>query len=699
VYDIYALARKSERRTSQPIMDLLRVEQQRQALEENLQKLRQSLRYWQTFEAEYEGLKEEIQEAQPNVDKAKLEEISKSYDGEVVTEKVIRELAGLDKGSPRTGQQIIRDIERRQEYVQKNSETIQRRFFEAEAKLEEFDFAATRDSETGLPLTEILEELDDDDNVISSTLSQPEAQQSKLVETLRKAGLSEEDLAAGGESEKPLKPAITNANPLISASPSTPLMEKRASKSTSDIPHSTGDATDDHEGPDRPPLRKKSVSFAADTKAAPEVVRIDSEDGKKSVSFAEKVAVAPAAPPPDTRTVQFSPTVEEIPAAPVAPASLEMSTKAGASQADSTTQKELRNSFKPGNRVVTIGDDDEVVDDQFVLPEDEPEEDAQTRREMLNYHLNEVGHIVAEINIDQGDGDEYNDDEDDDDETSSHFTGSTYQDDEDTPYTSGLSDEEEEDEHGRSRGKVISENYRKEMLALQERLIGNMGPAPKDEELEDVDPEINPADVRRLVIRDNRNSVSSVSSENSDKKSKKRVSFAESLDVAEPETTLLKALKSLEGQNAAPVSDEVAERTAESKSVQPPAPAKVSKFKKARAAPSEDTAFADPLNLDGAADLDDAPTSPPGKILADNLIERPATTKSTAAPSEDDLDPVAERRQLAAEYYRRRNEMVRQQGGFKVNRDEDEEMGELMEERPDGKLKKVSRFKAARIKP
>ncbi|KAF2766656.1 hypothetical protein EJ03DRAFT_175247 [Teratosphaeria nubilosa] len=667
-------------------MDLLKVEQQRQALEKNLQELRQSLKYWQTFEAEYEGLKEEILGAQPNVDSAKLTKISKTYDGDLVTEQIILELSGLGKSSPRTGQQIVRDIERRQEYVQKNVEIIQRRFFNAEAKLEEFDFAATRDSETGLPLTEITEELDDDDNVISSSLSQPEVQQSRLVEALKKAGLSQDDLASG-ESEKILKPAITNASPppsVVAASAPALMIEKRA-KSTNDIPLASGEIA---EGPNRPPLRKKSVSFAADTKEPPEITRMESEDGKKTVSFAEKVAVAPAAPPPDTRSVSFSPKVEEIPVGPLGPTSPQVAAQAGAAkpEADAEAQKELRASFKPGDRVKTLDDDDDLIKEEIVAPEGESEEDAQTRREMLDYHLNEVGHIVAEMDLAEGLGDDYDelDDEDyDDDDTSSHYTGSTYLEDEDTPYTSGLSDEENEDEHGRTKGKVISDDYHKQMLAMQDRLIGNLGPAPKDDELQDIDGEIDPADVRRLVIRGENSSVSSIASDSSDKK-KKRVSFAESLDVAEP----VKAKKTLPSENATPVSDVVSERKTESNTTLPPTLMKTaSRFKKA----GEEAAEQPRVDEDGV------PLGPAGRTLAENLVERPVPEKHSKAPSPDDADPIAERRQLAAEYYRRRNEMIRQQGGFNVDREEDEALGELMEER-DGKLKKVSRFKAARLK-
>jgi unconventional prefoldin RPB5 interactor 1 len=41
--------------------------------------------------------------------------------------------------------------------------------------------------------------------------------------------------------------------------------------------------------------------------------------------------------------------------------------------------------------------------------------------------------------------------------------------------------------------------------------------------------------------------------------------------------------------------------------------------------------------------------------------------------------------------------MIKQQGGFKSTDEEEEELGGLMEEK-DGKVKKVSRFMAARLK-
>ncbi|TKA83023.1 hypothetical protein B0A55_00824 [Friedmanniomyces simplex] len=683
--------------------DLAGLEQQRQALEDSLQKLRQGLKYWQTYEAECEGLKEEILDAPPPLNDAKLIEIAKSYDGELVTEQIVLELAGLDKGTLRPFQQIIRDIEHRQDYMRKNVETLQRQFFDVENRLETFDFAASRDVDTGLPLAEIEEELDDDDNVISSRVHRADEAKSELLDSLKKAGLTREELADEWKAEQPLKPAITKASPPIPSTPALVPVSAKRTRSTSDS-NGSGDAAPGFESP-RPPIRKKSVSFTVDTKAAPEIVRIESEDGKKSVSFAEKVAVAPAAPPPDSRTVQFSPKIEEIPALPASP-DISAATKPGADETEK--QKELRASFKPGDRVKTIGDDDQAVSEDVVIPDDETEEDAQARREMLQYHLHEVGHVVAQMDLDAGDGYGDDDDDDEDDDTSSHFTGSTHMDEEDTPYTSGLSDDEDEDEHGRTKGKVLSDEYRKQMLDIQQRLIGNMGPSPQDAEVADLDPELDAKDVRRLVIRDKRSSVSSASSESSEKKSgsKKRVSFAEGLDVAEPGSPPLKAQKLVDNDAKVPVADTVAERRPSATSHSMPTkntPLKTSRFKNARSVSASEEAVASPdlaMDIDDADDLDDAPLGPPGKTLADRLVERDtSTTNPSFAPSaQSSADIVAERRQLAAEYYRRRNDIVRQQGGFKVDKDEEEELGELMEER-DGKLKKVSRFKAARIKP
>lgn len=678
-------------------MDLLNLEQQRLALEENLQKLRQSLKHWQTWEAEYEGLKEEILNASTGTitTPSQLENIAKTYDGDLVNEKEIRELSGLDKNSPRDAKQIIGLIERRQEYVQKNIETAQRQFFEAEAKSEELAFAAAReervDSDGGLPLTEIHEELDEEGNVISSHLSQPEESTSKVVESLRKAGLSEADVKRASEPKlraEDLKPAITNASPPLSTTSST--QDKRV-KTEPAVSSPVSDVS--LEDLERPSSRKKSVSFSADTKAASERPRPESEDGKKSVSFNDKIAVMPAAPPPDTRSVSFSPKVEEIPPLGTSP-ELTATTGVGTTGVRDATNQNVDS--------IQTGVTSNAVDD-VIIPDDESPEDARLRREMLEYHLNEVGNVVAQIDLD--DATMYIDgDDDDEDDNSSYHTTSEYLDDEDTPYTTGLSeDDDSEDEYGRSKRSQITPEYRKQMEELHKKLIGNLGPAPKDEEIADADPEINTNDVRKLVIRDKRNSTSSASSESSERRpgSKKRVSFAESLDVADPGSPPFKAQKLSEAENTAPVADTISERSTATSHSLPRRMSNdgVSQFKKLRAAPI--TGTDSPARGGSDLDMEDAPisgepTPPTDAIMSTTLKERTPARPTTSAPSLDDPGAVAQRRELAAEYYRRRNDMVKQQGGFKST-DEDEELGELMEEK-DGKLKKVSRFKAARLR-
>lgn len=658
-------------------MDLLRLEQQRQALEQQMQLLRTSLKYWQTSEAELEGLNEEIETHPDNLD---LVTLSKTYNGDVINEKEIRDIAGLDSPSPRGPQAVLGTVARRREYVQKNIETVQRQFWDAEAKLEELDFISVSSNRDGansdnLPLTEIHEELDDDGNVISSSLSHPEDSTAKIVDALRKAGVSQNDLNESSSSRSAIDDADDDASEGVppSLSPAIVNLDKRG-----DLPQLNGSSNANEIGSEqRPPVRKKSVSFTADTKPPPEPIRQESEDGKKTVSFNNKIAVMPAAPPADTRSVSFSAQVEEIPAERKAVSS-EAHTKS-----DEGIQADLRGTFKPGDKVHELNEDDDVVGMHVVIPEHESEEDARIRREMLDYHLHEVGHVVAQMDMEEGDMDEY------ESASASDFASSEYQD-EDTPYTSGLSESEDEseDEFGRTKKRVVSDDYHKEMQELERRLIGNMGPVSSEQDLNGLNLEIDPGDARRLVIREKRNSTSSMSSDGEKKSTgKKRVSFADALDVAEPSSPPLKAAKHEEGENAAPIAD-VHERSAPPTEGPATQDSKTSRFKKARMPPlSNDSNVSDVVMQDEAAE---------GPIMADILVERP-TPKRAAAPSDNDPDGIMQRRELAAEYYRRRNDMIRQQGGFKAPDDEDE-MGELMEER-DGKTKKVSRFKAARLQP
>ncbi|KAM0698934.1 hypothetical protein Q7P36_000978 [Cladosporium allicinum] len=692
-------------------MELTEIERQRRLLEENVQKLRQSLKHWQIWEAEYEGLKEELVATGPEeLTIEVVTDICKSYDAALVTEKEIRDLAGQagPESPPRRRAQILGQISRRQEYVQRNIETISRQFFVAEGKLEEFAFASVtasgiygdgigedddddEEGAGGLPLSEIHEELDEDGNVIRGEVRRPEETTGKVLERLRMAGLSEKDLGESGSKVEEVKLAAET-------SPTSPTQRSPAIKAMTAGSGSAKDvAVSDSEGRERPTIRKKSVSFSADTKEAPEKPRRDSDENRKSVSFADKVAVARAADPPDNRSVSFSTAVEEIPA----------QTDAGDSPSqtlpsdqvpintDPDSQKDLRAYFKPGEKVFELDDEAETTKPHIVMPAEESEEDAALRREMLNYHLNEVNNVVATMELDDPDDDEHDD---------SEYTTSEYQD-EDTPYTSGLSDSdvEDEDEFGRSKRPAVTDAYRDEMEALKARLIGNLGKVALPDEVDgnDADVELDPADARRLVIREKPSATTSDTSDSektATAKSKKRVSFAEELDVAKPPSSPPQkaATKPVVKNDTvapaiAPIVAGVTERATAASPSLPTAlpPQKLSRFKQARAAPEPDDED-DDNTTSGAA-----PTGPPGIPMADTLLERKPT--KAKAPDPDGYDPLLARRELASEYYRRRNDMVREHGGFKVQKDEDEDLGDLMEERDDGQVKKVSRFKAARL--
>ena len=82
----------------------------------------------------------------------------------------------------------------------------------------------------------------------------------------------------------------------------------------------------------------------------------------------------------------------------------------------------------------------------------------------------------------------------------------------------------------------------------------------------------------------------------------------------------------------------------------------------------------------------------------------PSTTSSTTtAPAPDTLDTELHHREVALDYHRLRNRKIHAQGGFVRDDDTDEEEFEHMQndwvvEDEDGNVRKVSRFKAARLR-
>lgn len=470
----------------------------------------------------------------------------------------------------------------------------------------------------------------------------PDSVQDKIQDMLNKAGVKMDNSDAKMDDlhertdTSEVKTVGDNEN-VASTSPTTPASHEDDVQDASSPPSP--------QRPSRPDvIGRKSVSFAKDTKPPSEPSRSSSATSNrsesKSVSFSNVVDFQP----PEEPRVSFSSVVQEID-----------------SKEDTVSPKlrDLSKTFAPGSRVIELDDDDNAVDN-VVIPDNETPEEAQLRRQMLAYSLNEVGSVVAELELEE----DYSDDEFEDDSQFDYTDGTT------------LSDVEDDDEHGRTKTRVITDEYRRRMLELEKKLdakaLTNVGPnMPDDDDM----PGPEPRHAHRLVVRDtDPDTDMSRDGAESDSSSKKSVRFADTLHVhhvdAKPSDRMQPIMSNIveSPDFAAPTSD-------------PPA-AKTSRFKAARQAAGTASKARDE----------------PRPIIMEDVMERPIvdTPRAPKAETDDDIDdPEIRQRQLASEYYRLRNSIIRnQEGGFKESPEEAYEP--LMEEK-EGRVRKVSRFRAARV--
>lgn len=251
-----------------------------------------------------------------------------------------------------------------------------------------------------------------------------------------------------------------------------------------------------------------------------------------------------------------------------------------------------------------------------VIPANESPEDAALRRQMIQYNMSEVNNIVAEMNIDEEAGDASYSDADG----------------EDVPDDSSL--DEDEDKFGRTKRRVLSDDYLAEMRALGQKLnakvIQNVGPTA-------------PPEARTLARghkKEEQPSSQSTSNGTTNEVPKspstKAVRFAEELDIQS----------------------------------NPPPPA--------NAPPSPTNSLA---------------PAPPKSIHANTIIERPYSTNSTTPAEPDEFDPALLQQEVRTEYHKMRNRMIQRQGGFTAP----EDGPEVPLTEAEGGPKKMSRFKAARL--
>ena len=515
-------------------------------------------------------------------------------------------------GKDRSANQVVDLVQRRIDYVQQNSATVEKQLDTAEKQLAGVDVLLDPgvDNEEGLPMMDIEEELDEEGNAISSSVNQTGKGAAEVVEALRKAGVQKADL------EKMLQGVGQKQTPADQA--------PQASSSSTSV------ATE----VERDPTEPLDV-----TPPKPEV----SESVKKSVSFANEVEVEPSRARAALEKDGYNEDLEAL-------------------------------NFTRGTKVIELDQDDNMVASYPIIPQGESPEDAELRRQMLQYGLSEVGQVVAELDLDNPTA-EYSDFDDDDD----------YDDE----------DEDEEDEYGRSTRSVLTDDYRQQMLELEKklgaRMLENIGPQAEDD-----DAVAQAESVRLLKVqKDDKfdDSISAVKPKAAPSPSgKKGVRFADDLDISDPPQPVRAPESSSVPTKSAPtISDVVVERPVQP--FQPPTapskPGKVSRFKSARATNQPPQMLPNPQPYEPSP----MPTGPAGRTLANTIVEKDMSSAEPAAP--DEFDPAVLNREIQAEYHKARNKFIQQQGGFKPT--EEDEASPIVEER-NGKTKKVSRFMAAKLK-
>lgn len=513
-------------------------------------------------------------------------------------------------GSDRDANQVVDRVQRRIDYVQQNSAAVERQLDAAEKQLAGVDVLLDPgvDNEEGLPMMDIEEELDEEGNAVSSSVNQTGKGAAEVVEALRKAGIQKADL------EKMMQGAGRQAAEEAKATDTAAAVEPLVVTEPASVP----------------------IEASPTTSSEP-----DAKSAKKSVSFASEVGVEPAR-------------------------------GRAALEKDGYNEDFDALNFTRGTKVIELDQDDNLVASYPIIPQGESPEDAELRRQMLQYGLSEVGQVVAELDLDQPTAEysDFDDDYDDEDEDE---------------------DEEDEDEYGRSTVPGVTDDYRQQMLDLERklnaRMLENIGPqASSDETVEQVE------SVRLLKIQKDEKFDSTIDAAKPKPPSqpgKKGVRFADGLDVSSAPQPVRAPEPAAAAKPVATIADTIVERPAQP--LQPPTapskPAKVSRFKSARNEPSA------PLPNPQAPTPQPTPTGPAGRTLANTIVERDFT--STPASEPDEFDPQVLNREIAVEYHKARNKFIQQQGGFKPT-DEDER-SPIVEER-NGKERKVSRFMAAKLR-
>ncbi|KAH6681041.1 Prefoldin subunit-domain-containing protein [Plectosphaerella plurivora] len=655
------------------------LEHHRQRLEENIEKLRKALQHWRQWDAEYEALKEEVETLPAPAAQKDLSRLRTEYQGVVIDKKEIDEIFGHVGTKP--AEQIVSLLSRRIDYVTKNLETLETQLHASEDKLAALDdFDQHVRDEEGLPLTEIIEELDEDGNVLSSRLSKPGDSTSHVREILEQAGVR--NIPPGvHDDEKPseAKPEASTTTPVTEAA-----TKKAEASPRQPAPPAAVSATPAPTTSIAPAKAKPAASPPPPAKAPISTAEKDDKPRYQSISLSDLAAEDEDGP-------------EELPAKPAR--------KKGVAFTEDTKGEEMTKS-RTARRVEeimrTAREQETLAQQTSALPEGESEEDAFLRREMLKYGMDEVGAVVAELTLEEG-----TDDEDE------GFDEVDYTDDD---------DDDDEDDHGRYKGRMVDDDYMARMLELEKKL-GVKSRFTEQAEKDDSgsDAEREPEGLGRIVIkRDDGPSqtggsgsstpsaplTSSLKSSQTDAKGKKSVKFASALDIAPekepaaPTPTPAAPRDPTKPRPDDPLSSTIVERSGPAKRQDTPRkPKRVSRFKQHQAggdagkADNEDSFNMPKGPLDMPVRFLDqdrpiAPSGPKDRTIAESLVERTTNDEQALADADEEFIDQG----LADEYYKRRSDFIHRHGGFLQ---EDESPIQPLDEADGGR--RISKFKAARL--
>lgn len=627
--------------------------------EKRCSQLRENIYHWRTNEVEYENIKDSIAALDEDSPQQNIIDAARKSSGSVVTDNDALELTGAQQGIARSRDQVLSALSRRLDYVRRNINQLERQMTTAQLNIEGLEkIGHDVPEEMGfdddqLPVTEIVEELDEDGNVIkgSTKLPEHEAVNSKLFERFAELGVLPEDESSKHQSDKAPK-------------------SKGGETSVVEVPEKPRESASNLAQSNQSIQLPETPSHATNTPATQDPQRQDGHNAPDSHVSTDTVKTK-SAPEPNTERK------------------------------------------------------DNGFDKEAIFQIDESPEEAELRREIMQYSLEEVGAIVGELDLEETGSQSSFDDGDEDDDFD--FDDDDY--------------EPEEDEHGLSKDMVLSNKYLQKMRTLEEKYsargLQNVGSDPDNlpeevrEQIQDANGDTSPngtdmktsSSLGHLNGESSRDNLttsdsmleSSLKSPSRDKSTKKKVAFADSVDVAPSNSGGAKPPPKNPSSTAPVIArDSIIERTSDpSQAPPPPAPTKrsVSRFKSARQAPEltsekytvtespsgKKTVDSPSMSSDRTQEQQQQQKQP----LLGNLVEHEAAHEEALPPDPDEIDENIHRQEILNEYYRMRNRKIQEQGGFSQVAEEgpivplDDSDGEGDPQRP---TRKVSRFKAARLR-